>query len=76
MSRLSHEECYANASALKDRVIVITGGGSGFGRALSLEFTRLGAKVVIGDVDAKGLAETVDLVTKQSGRHVPTHALY
>jgi NAD(P)-dependent dehydrogenase (short-subunit alcohol dehydrogenase family) len=34
---------------LKDKVAIITGGGSGFGRATSLLFAQEGAKVVVVD---------------------------
>ena len=46
------------ASHLKDRVVVITGAGSGFGRILSIEATARGAKVVGSDVNAAALRET------------------
>ncbi len=52
---------------LKDKVCIITGAGSGIGRATSLLFAREGAKVVVADVSAKGGAETVDLVKKAGG---------
>lgn len=40
------------------KVAVVTGAGSGIGRALSLELVRRGAKVAISDVDSVGLSET------------------
>lgn len=45
-----------------NKVIVITGAGSGMGRAYALEFARLGARLALNDYDAAGLAETVRLL--------------
>lgn len=45
-------------SAVSGKVAVVTGAGSGIGRALALELARRGAKVSISDVNAAGLAET------------------
>jgi NAD(P)-dependent dehydrogenase (short-subunit alcohol dehydrogenase family) len=44
---------------LDGKVAVITGGGSGIGRATALTFLREGARVVIGDLNEAGLAATV-----------------
>ena len=52
-----------------DKVAVVTGAGSGIGRALSVELARRGAKLAICDVDTHGLAETEALV-KQAGADV------
>ena len=47
---------------LQDKVVVITGAGSGIGRALAVEVASRGSLVAISDVDEAGLAETVELV--------------
>jgi len=44
---------------LKDRVVVITGSGSGIGRACAIEFANAGAKVVVADINLEGAEETV-----------------
>ena len=45
---------------LSQKVIVLTGGASGLGRACALEFARQGATVVVGDADERGGRETVE----------------
>ena len=47
---------------LDDKVAVITGAGSGIGRALALNLAARGSLLAISDVDEAGLAETVELV--------------
>ncbi|HYB80280.1 MAG TPA: SDR family NAD(P)-dependent oxidoreductase [Mycobacterium sp.] len=44
------------------KVAVVTGGGSGIGRALAVELGRAGAKLAISDVDTEGLAQTEELL--------------
>jgi NAD(P)-dependent dehydrogenase (short-subunit alcohol dehydrogenase family) len=43
---------------LKDRVAVVTGAGSGIGRATALCLARRGCHLALADIDAAGLAET------------------
>jgi NADP-dependent 3-hydroxy acid dehydrogenase YdfG len=55
---------------LDDKVVVITGAGSGIGRALALNLAARGSLLAISDVDDAGLAETVDLVKAAGAREV------
>lgn len=49
------------------KVAVITGAGSGLGRAASILFSQHGARIVVSDIDAQAAAETVAEITKQGG---------
>lgn len=51
-----------------ERVVVITGGGNGIGRAVCLAFAQSGARVACIDSDADSGSETVDLITGSSGQ--------
>lgn len=56
------------------KVAVVTGAGSGIGRALAIELGRRGATLAISDVDLVGLAETEALVSS-TGAQVRSDAL-
>lgn len=53
-----------------NKTVVITGGSSGIGRALALEFGRLGANVVVGARHQEQLAELVAEITASGGKAV------
>jgi len=52
---------------LSGQVAIVTGGGSGQGRATALLFAQEGARVVVGDINDKGAAETARLINRQEG---------
>ncbi len=55
---------------LADRVVLVTGGGSGIGRATALEVAARGGVPVVLDRDGDGVDETLTLVTDTGARAV------
>src|SRR5690349_10439659 len=56
------------SGSFDDQVAVVTGGGSGMGRAMAVEFARLGAAVVVAGRRPEPLADTVALIEDAGGR--------
>jgi NAD(P)-dependent dehydrogenase (short-subunit alcohol dehydrogenase family) len=50
------------------RVAIVTGGGSGLGRAMAIELARAGAAVVVAGRRPEPLEETIRLVEERGGR--------
>lgn len=52
---------------LEDKIVVITGSGSGIGRYCAFEFAKNGAKVVVADLNKNGANETVKQIQAKGG---------
>ena len=50
------------AGRVEGKVALITGGGSGIGRACAVRFAKEGANVCVADLDLKGATETAQMV--------------
>lgn len=55
---------------LDGKSALVTGAGSGIGRATSLEMARNGARVAVADVNEEGGRETVDAIEKAGGEAI------
>ena len=52
---------------LSNKVALITGAGSGIGRASAILFSKEGAKVAVADIDEKGGLQTVETINNEGG---------
>lgn len=55
---------------LNDKVAVVTGGGSGIGRAISLQMARDGAAVAVWDLNGEAAEQTVALIADEGGKAI------
>ena len=51
----------------ENKVVIVTGGGSGIGQATAVLYAQGGAKVIVSDIDEKGAQETVASIKKAGG---------
>ncbi len=59
--------------SLSRRVVLISGAGSGLGRAIARRLARAGAHPVVGDIDEAGAQETVELIAGSGGTSSALH---
>lgn len=59
---------------MQDKVVVITGAASGFGRLVAQKAAARGAKIVGGDVQEEPLEETIASIRDSGGQAVPARA--
>ncbi len=52
---------------LKDKVAIVTGAGSGIGRAIAKEFAQEGANVIVADYNEETAKETVEMIKQNGG---------
>jgi len=52
---------------IEGKAVVVSGGGSGIGRAAVLELVRRGARVIVADIDEASGRQTVDLAGAAGG---------
>lgn len=51
-----------------DKNAIVTGGGSGIGKAVSLRLAREGASILVADIQDDKAREVVDEITEEGGR--------
>src|SRR5262249_45052674 len=52
---------------MQDRIAIVTGGGSGIGRALALELGRLGPRVAVTDLDERAAIAVAEAIASSGG---------
>jgi len=61
--------------SVKGQVVLITGGASGIGKQMAFRFSRLGAKLVLWDINAEALQRVGDEISHETGNPVYTFTL-
>ncbi|MFX1313383.1 MAG: SDR family oxidoreductase, partial [Promethearchaeota archaeon] len=51
-----------NEKFLKEKVVLVTGAGSGFGREMAIKFANKGANLVLNDINLESIEETRNII--------------
>lgn len=65
-----YKEPMLREGALKDKTVVVTGGGTGLGKSMSTYFLKLGANVVITSRKLEVLQQAAEAMTKETGGNI------
>ena len=57
-------------NSVEDKVVLITGGGSGIGKATALLFAKAGAKLALADINAQAGQETAEFITSHGSEAI------
>ncbi len=56
---------------VKDKIVIVTGAGSGIGKATALHFAHHGAKVVVSDINLESATEVANEIVTNGGESLP-----
>ncbi len=59
---------------VKDKVVIVTGAGSGIGKATAIHFAKHGAKVVVSDINTEKMQNVADEIVTNFGKALPISA--
>lgn len=68
MTTISPSIDMATLASVKDRVVIVTGGGKGIGKVYSERLAEAGAAVVVADIDEAATEATVQGIVKSRGK--------
>ena len=56
---------------VKNKIVIVTGAGSGIGKAAAIHFASHGAKVVVSDINFESAKKVADEIVTNEGESLP-----